>query len=467
MNEKKRSELDESSNLDHSVIAIVGRPNVGKSALFNRLTRSNTALVEDLAGTTRDRIYRAFEWRGQVLRLVDTGGLVEGDSDDPFAELIHSGVELVLDEAAVILFVVDAKNGLNPADSIIAERLRARDKSVILVMNKAEASDHQVLAAEFYSLGLGDPMGISALHGRGIGTLLDAIVNEVSSTRADMVLNTDLSNESQLIRASIVGRPNVGKSSLTNAILGEDRVIVSDIPGTTRDAIDTRFDFEGHSVLLVDTAGIRKRGRVDRGVERHSVQRAESAMARADVVILLLDYQELLTSQDTHIAGYVNENFKGLVIGVNKWDLAEDRSIRPEIVKSIDYRYRFLPWAPVMFVSAKTGEGIQELLQLAVTAYQVRRRRITTGELNRVIRQAMTTHSPPMVGTRRLKVMYATQAEIEPPTFVFFVNDPELVHFSYKRYLENQIRENFDYTGTAIRLIFRKRSEDRFDSGQS
>ncbi len=261
-----------------------------------------------------------------------------------------------------------------------------------------------------------------------------------------------------------MGRPNVGKSSLTNAILGENRVIVSDIPGTTRDAIDTRFNFEGNSVLLVDTAGIRRRGRVDRGVERHSVQRAESAMARADVVILLLDFKELLTSQDTHIAGYVNENFKGLVIGVNKWDLAEDRSSRPELVKSIDYRYRFLPWAPVMFVSAKTGEGIQELLELVVTAYHVRRRRITTGELNRVIRQAMTTHPPPMVGTKRLKVMYATQAEIEPPTFVFFVNDPELVHFSYQRYLENQIRENFDYTGTAIRLIFRKRSEDRFEN---
>jgi len=464
MNEKKQAELDQSSNLDHSVVAIVGRPNVGKSALFNRLTRSNTSLVENLAGTTRDRIYRAFEWRGQVLRLVDTGGLVEGYTDDPFAELIHGGVDMVLAEAAVILFVVDGRSGLNPADAIIAERLRARDKSIILVMNKAEASDQQLSAAEFYSLGLGDPVGISALHGRGIGTLLDMIVNEVNLSSQVTNESNDFQATSELIRASIVGRPNVGKSSLTNAILGENRVIVSDIPGTTRDAIDTRFNFEGNSVLLVDTAGIRKRGRVDRGVERHSVQRAESAMARADVVILLLDYKELLTSQDTHIAGYVNENFKGLVIGVNKWDLAEDRSSRPELVKSIDYRYRFLPWAPVMFVSAKTGEGIQELLELVVTAYHVRRRRITTGELNRVIRQAMTTHSPPMVGTKRLKVMYATQAEIEPPTFVFFVNDPELVHFSYQRYLENQIRENFDYTGTAIRLIFRKRSEDRFEN---
>ena len=457
-------DLDLSSDDQYPLVAIVGRPNVGKSALFNRLTKSNTSLVEDLAGTTRDRIYRALEWRGRILRLVDTGGISTRRSErDPFAGLISDAVTGVIDQALVVLFVVDASTGLNPADSQIAERLRHRKESVILVMNKSEKKSSEYMEGEFFSLGLGSPIKISALHGKGGGDLLDQVLEMIPLNGEPEGVEQNSIPDESLVRLAIVGRPNVGKSSLTNAIVGEDRVIVSSIPGTTRDAIDTRFDFDGHRMLIVDTAVIRRRGRVERGVERHSVQRAEASMDRADVVVLLLSYEEILTAQDTHIAGYANENFKGMVIAVNKWDLATDRSNRAELVRSLDRRYRFLPWAPVMFVSAQTGEGVQDLLQLVVNAAMLRRKRIGTGEINRVIRGAIATHAPPMTGTKRLKVMYVTQAEISPPTFIFFVNDPDLVHFSYKRFLENQIRENFDYTGTAIRLIFRRRSADRFD----
>ncbi len=437
------------------LVALVGRPNVGKSALFNRMTRGNKALVEDLPGTTRDRNYGVVEWRGRVFRLVDTGGLIESDVD-PFSPLVKRGVQQALNEAQAAIFVVDAASGPIAADYEVADLLRRSGLPVLVAANKTDTSRGRANLPEFYALGLGEVEAVSAIHGQGVGDLLDEVLDLVQGVAPEEA-------EDERIRVAIVGRPNVGKSSLTNAILGEERVLVSDIAGTTRDTIDTPFHFEGHEMLLVDTAGIRRRGRVERGVERHSVQRAEQAIDRADVVVVVLDQTEVLTAQDTHITGYASKAGKGVVLLVNKWDLVEDRSIRPDLTRQIDYRYRFVPWAPVLFTSALTGEGVRDLLELCVHVWEVRRRRVQTSELNRVVHRAMAEHGPPTVHHRKLKVMYVTQAEVAPPTFVFFVNDPELVHFSYLRYLENRIREAFDFEGTSIRLVFRRRSEDRFE----
>lgn len=437
------------------LVALVGRPNVGKSALFNRMTRRNQALVEDLPGTTRDRNYGVVEWRGRVFRLVDTGGLIESDVD-PFSPLVRRGVQQALNEAQAAIFVVDAAAGPIAADFEVADTLRRSGVPVIIAANKTDTSRGQANLPEFFALGMGEVESVSAIHGQGVGDLLDRVLEIVQGVDPDEA-------EDERVRVAIVGRPNVGKSSLTNAILGEERVLVSDIAGTTRDTIDTPFEFEGREMLLVDTAGIRRRGRVERGVERHSVQRAEQAIDRADVVVVVLDQTEVLTAQDTHITGYAAKAGKGIVLVVNKWDLAEDRSVRPDLTRQIDYRYRFVPWAPVLFTSAITGEGVQDLLEMCAHIWEVRRRRVQTSELNRVIHRAMAEHGPPTIHHRRLKVMYVTQAEVAPPTFVFFVNDPELVHFSYLRYLENRIRETFDFEGTSIRLVFRRRSEDRFE----
>lgn len=437
------------------LVAIVGRPNVGKSALFNRLTRTSKALVEDLPGTTRDRNYGFFDWRGRYVRVVDTGGLAD-DADDPFSPLVLEGIEVALREASAVLFVVDAVTGPTAPDYEVADRLRRSGLPVLLVANKTDVSRANQSLPELYGLGLGEPLAVSALHGRGIGDLMDRVLDVVGGTRE--------MERSERIRVAIIGRPNVGKSSLTNAILGERRAVVSDVPGTTRDAIDTPFTFEGHDMLLVDTAGIRRRGKIAPGVERHSVQRAERAVDRCDVAVLVIDQTEPLTAQDTHIAGYVREQGKGLILVVNKWDLAEDRSERDSYAARIDQRYKFVPWAPVMFTSALTGEGVRDLLELTVHVHEVRQRRVQTSELNRVIQRAVADHGPPTVRHKRLKVMYATQAEVEPPTFILFVNDPNIVHFSYERFLENRIREAFDFEGTAIRIVFRRRSEDRFEA---
>ena len=437
------------------LVAIVGRPNVGKSALFNRLTSSRDALVEDLPGTTRDRHYSVFEWRGRHLRIVDTGGYLLEDEEDPFSPLIRAGVERALTEASLVLFVVDAVDGVLSADEEIADLLRRSEVPVLLIANKVDVSAGALGVGELHALGIGAPVEISAHHGLGIGDLMDTIVERAGGA-------AERSEPGQL-RIAIVGRPNVGKSSLANAILGDDVTIVSEVPGTTRDAIDTPFHFEGHDLVLIDTAGIRRRGRVERGVERHSVRRAERAVDRADVVFLLVDQSEPLTAQDTHIAGYVQKRGNGLVLVVSKWDLAEDRDERHRLARRIDYRYRFVGWAPIQFTSAVSGEGIGDLLELAIHIAEVRQRRVQTSELNRVVRRAVAEHAPATVRHKRLKVMYVTQAEVEPPTFVFFVNDPSIVHFSYRRYLENQIRAAFDFEGTGIRLVFRKRSEDRFE----
>ena len=408
------------------LVAIVGRPNVGKSALFNRLTRTRRALVEEVAGTTRDRIYGYFEWNGRYVRVVDTGG-VEGPEADPFSALIRTQVLGAIEEADMILFVVDASEGMTAADQAITDLLRRSTRPVVLVANKSDRRGARGRLLDFYELGLGEPIDISAYHGEGIGDLLDEVVDRVPRVEAPP--------REDRLRIAVVGRPNVGKSSLVNSILGQERTIVSDVPGTTRDAIDTPFEFEGHQMLLVDTAGIRKRGKIERGVERHSVQAAEHHISRADVVFLVVDQGDLTVAQDTHIAGAVLDEGKGMAIIVNKWDLAEDRAARPEFAARLDRRYDFAPWAPVQF----------------------------TSDLNMLVRRAVSEHGPSNVHGRRLKIMYVTQAEVAPPTFIFFVNDPELLHFSYRRFLENRIRAAFGFEGTAIRMRFRRRSEDRHE----
>ena len=433
------------------LVAIVGRPNVGKSALFNRLTSGNRALVEDLPGTTRDRIYGAFDWNGRQVRIVDTGGLGD-DEDDPFGPAIRRGVQHALDEAQAVLFVVDAAAGPTAADYEIAEMLRRANQPVLLVANKTDTRSGQQNVIELYALGLGEPFAVSAIHGKGIGDLMDAVIELVRGAEIP-------ESEQPRIRVAIVGRPNVGKSSLTNSILGEDRVVVSDVPGTTRDPIDTPFDFDGHELILVDTAGIRRKGKIERGVERHSVQRAEQAVDRSDVVLLVIDQQEPLTAQDTHIAGYALEHGKGIILVVNKWDLAEDRSIRQQFADSIDARYQFMAWAPIQFTSALTGEGVRDVLELTVHVADIRAKRVPTSELNRVVHRAMTEHGPPTVKSQKLKVLYVTQAAVSPPTFVFFVNNPAIIHFSYERFLENRIRAAFGFEGTTVRLVFRGRAE--------
>ena len=433
------------------LIAIVGRPNVGKSALFNRLTRSRRALVEKLPGTTRDRQFGDLEWRGHALRVVDTGGM-EGPEDDPFSAPIEAQVREALAEADVVLFLVDGTADVTAADEKIASLLRRGEPPVRVVVNKGDRATARHNLSEFYSLGFGEPILISAYHGEGIGDLLDAVVDVLPAVEREA--------RAEAIRVAIVGRPNVGKSSLVNAILGEERAIVSAVPGTTRDAIDSPFRFEQWPMVLVDTAGIRRRGKIERGVERHAVQQAERAIARADVVLLLLDQTEPATAQDTHISSVAIEHTKGLVLVVNKWDLAAAGTDRHTFARRIDRRFRFIPWAPVQLISALTGDGIVELLQLAVHIETVRRRRIQTSELNRVMHRAIAERPPPTAQGRRLKILYVTQAEIEPPTFVFFVNDESLIHFSYRRFLENRLRAAFGFEGTAIRMRFRSRVEE-------
>ena len=432
------------------LLAIVGRPNVGKSALFNRLTSVNRALVEDLPGTTRDRIYGTFDWNGKQVRVVDTGGLGD-DEADPFGPAIRRGVEHALTEAKAVLFVVDAAVGATSADYEIAEMLRRANQPVVLVANKTDTRAGQQNLIELYALGLGEPFSVSAIHGKGIGDLMDAIIELVAGAEIPQVKDAR-------IRVAIVGRPNVGKSSLTNAILGEDRVVVSDVPGTTRDAIDTPFDFEGHTMVLVDTAGIRRRGKIERGVERHSVQRAEQAVDRSDVVLVIIDQTEPQVAQDTHIAGYALEHGKAVILVVNKWDLAEERGKRQEFAQLIDSQYQFMAWAPIHFTSAINGEGIRDLLELVVHVAEVREQRVSTSELNRVVHRAMAEHGPPTVRNQKLKVLYVTQAAVSPPTFVFFVNNPAIVHFSYERFLENRIRASFGFEGSTVRLVFRGRA---------
>lgn len=433
------------------IVAIVGRQNVGKSTLLNKMLGRRLAIVEDLPGTTRDRVIATVSWRDVAFTVVDTGGL-EFDTRSSVAHGVQEQIETAIGEADVIIFMVDVKSGVITADMEMADRLRRVKKPVLLTVNKADNEKLGIGAVDFYQLGLGEPYAISAYHGRGTAELLDRII-------ALLPTSLPATAEPELMKIAIVGRPNAGKSMLLNALVGEERAVVDDIPGTTRDAIDTVVDFDGQNVLLIDTAGIRKRGRIERGVERYSVIRALRAIDRADIALLVLDAMEMITAQDTHIAGYIQQAAKGMVVVVNKWDLVEEKK-SDEWDQHLRSQLKFMPHAPVIYTSAKHGEGVDRIIPEARQIYQQRCKRVPTAEVNNVVQQAVAAHVLPRKGRKQLKIFYATQAEVSPPTFVFFVNDAKLVHFSYHRYLERKLRQAFGFTGTPLRLVFRTRGEE-------
>ena len=441
------------------IVAIVGRPNVGKSTLFNRLIGERRAIVEDEPGTTRDRVYGTTDWGGVEFTIIDTGGLQDdqeliGEPTDILARSTRDQAHAAIAEADVIVFMVDGKAGMNAGDHEVAEILRRADKPTILVANKAESADRRDAVYEFYELGLGDPLAISSYHGTGTGDLLDRIVENLPAAEED--------EEIEGPAIAIVGRPNVGKSRLLNALIGQERSIVSDIPGTTRDSLDTVLEWAGQPVTLIDTAGIRRRGRIDRGIEQYSVLRSMRAIDRADVVLLVIDATEGFTAQDLHIAGYVAEQKKGIVVVVNKWDLVEkDSSTMDEFREEARRQLDFMPYAPLVFVSAKFGQRVNQVLDTALAVVSERHKRVPTAALNKMLKEAVAAHPPPSKPGKWLKFYYATQADISPPTFIIFVNDPTQIHFTYRRFLENQLRDAFGFTGTAIRLSFRGREEGR------
>jgi GTP-binding protein len=495
------------------IVAVVGRPNVGKSTLFNRIVGERTAVVEDRAHTTRDRLYADAEWNGRRFVLVDTGGLDRAPGD-VIEVKVQEQARLAIQEADVIAFVVDAAAGLTPADLEAAELLRLSRAPVLVAANKADNASRELEAAEFYELGWEETYPVSALHGRGVADLLDAVVwalppetadeiarkarereaeawaresaagrlapiivgegdeeleeaedvelttAEVDQRRWDALIAVE--GEDKAVAIAIVGRPNVGKSSLLNAILGEERTIVSEVPGTTRDAIDTPLAWGRSEVILIDTAGVRRRGRVAGGpaADRFSTLRSLRAISRADVAIVVIDAVEGLTAQDAHIAGYVVEEGKGLLVVVNKWDLLAEKSDRTfdQYVEWIRRDAPFLDFAPVISISAKTGQRVDRVLEAAVDIWGERRKRVPTGELNRLVSDAAERQTAPMVKGRRPKLFYATQVAVAPPTFVFFAREAGAVHFSYRRYLENRLREAFGFDGTPVRLVFRERS---------
>lgn len=434
------------------LVAIVGRPNVGKSTFFNRISGQKIAIIEDTPGVTRDRIYADAEWLSHEFTLVDTGG-IDMNTDDVILSQMREQAQIAIDSADVILYFVDAKEGLVAEDYEVSDMLRRTEKPVITVVNKADTKKDEESAYDFYTLGLGEVMPISAGQGLGIGDLLDAVVAHFGEY--------ETGEEDETFKIAFVGKPNVGKSSLTNKILGETRTIVSDVPGTTRDAIDSYFEKDGQKFTLIDTAGMRKKGRIDdASIERYSVIRSLNAIRRADVVVLMIDATEGITEQDVKIAGYVDYEGKPVVIAVNKWDAIEkDTYTTLQYNKKIDDQLDFMPYAKRVYISTKTGQRIEKLFELAKEAKENNEKRITTGLFNDCIRDAITAVQPPTDKGRRLKIFYATQASVKPPTFILFVNDIELLHFSYKRYLENYLRKTFDFSGTPIRIIIRERNE--------
>ncbi len=434
------------------LVAIVGRPNVGKSTFFNRITGQKTAIIEDTPGVTRDRIYGDAEWLGREFTLVDTGG-IDLEAEDEILSQMREQAGIAIESSDVILYFVDAKQGIIPEDYEVADMLRRADRPVVTVVNKADNPKDELSSYDFYALGLGDVMSISAGQGLGIGDLLDAVIAHFGEYEADE--GTDA------LMIAFVGKPNVGKSSLTNKILGEKRTIVSEVPGTTRDAIDTDFEKEGKRYTLIDTAGMRKKGRIEgESIERYSVIRTLGAIRRADVAVMMIDATEGITEQDVKIAGYIDYEGKPCVIAVNKWDAVDkDTHTSLKFNKKIDAQLTFMPYAKRVFVSAKTGQRIEKLFDLVHEAKENAEKRITTGLLNDCIRDAVTAVQPPASKGRRLKIFYATQASVKPPTFILFVNDSELIHFSYKRYLENYLRKTFDFSGTPLRFVVRQRNE--------
>ncbi len=434
------------------LVAIVGRPNVGKSTLFNRLAQTRSAIVEELSGVTRDRLYSRAYWNGREFVLIDTGGIVPGTTDK-IEESIKIQAEAAIQESDVILLVVDVRSGANSMDIEIAQLLRKTKKPVILVANKAETMDLHIQAGEFYQLGLGEPIAVSAAHGLNTGDLLDAIVERMPKRE-----EAELPDDESIIKVAFAGRPNVGKSSLVNFLLGQERMIVTDIPGTTRDAVDSFKVVGEDKYIFIDTAGIRRKSKVFESVEYYSVLRAFRAIEKSDIVVMVIDSVEEVTEQDKRIAGYAHEKGKGIVIAVNKWDLIDkDNRTHKQFLENIRKELVFISYAPAVFVSALTGQRVQNILDLVKEVSEKRKTRISTGILNNLIREAVAVSPPPSSKGKMLKIYYATQVGDKPPTFIMFVNNPKLVHFSYKRYLENQLREAFDFTGTPIRIFFRER----------
>ncbi len=449
-------------------VALVGRPNVGKSTLFNRLAGERLAIVDDTPGTTRDRLLAEAEWNGRAFHIVDTGGIdpsvggIEplsiGSAD--YIRQIRSQAEMAIQEADVVLFLTDATSGVTPADREVAEILRRNQKKVeghlhppvILVVNKADNQTFRSGAAEFYELGIGDPYPISALHGTGTGDLLDDLVASFPPVSEE--------EEDDSVKIALVGKPNVGKSSLLNRLVGQERAIVSPIAGTTRDAVDTKIVYEGLPVTLIDTAGIRRRGKVEPGVEKYSVIRSMRAIERADVALLMIDAVSGITAQDAHIAGYILEANKSTVVLVNKWDAVEkDTFTMQTYTDRIRQDLNFINYVPVLFISAKTGQRVNQVLPLALKVQEERLARLSTAQLNKILHAAQDAHHATSKSGKSLRLYYATQVRSDPPTFMIYVNDPRLAHFTYLRYLENQIRKEYPFTGTPIRLVLKPRRE--------
>lgn len=435
------------------VVAIVGRPNVGKSTLFNKIAGRRISIVEDTPGITRDRIYADAEWSGRDFTLIDTGG-IEPSSTDIILSQMRNQANLAIDMADVIVFMVNIKDGVTAADGEVAAMLRKCGKPVIPVCNKVDSPGNPPLEMyEFYNLGIGELFPVSSIHGLGVGDLLDEIVSHFPEDTGD-------DEDEDVIHVAIIGKPNAGKSSLINKILGEDRVIVSSIAGTTRDAIDSTYEKDGQKYVLIDTAGMRKRGKISEDVERYSVVRALNAVDRADACVILVDATEGVTEQDTKIAGYAHDNGKACVIAVNKWDLVEKETNTMNNFKNkIKDGFNFMMYAPSIFISAKTGQRIDQLFDLINSAVAENSKRISTGLLNDVINEAIAMVQPPSDKGRRLKIYYATQASVKPPTFILFVNNAELAHYSYMRYLENQLRAKFGFEGTPIKFIVREKTK--------
>ncbi len=430
------------------IVAIVGRPNVGKSTLFNRIINERVAIVEDRPGVTRDRNYARASWMGHQFSIIDTGGITWEDST--IDEEIRAQAEIAIEEADVIVMLADASQGVTSLDERIAYLLYRADKPVLLAVNKADNPEQRTDIYDFYSLGLGDPIPVSGSHGTGIGDLLDEVVKNFPADAEK--------TEEGVISFSVIGRPNVGKSSIVNRLLGEERVIVANEEGTTRDAIDTPFVKDGTKFRVVDTAGIRRRGKVYEKTEKYSVMRAMSAMERSDVAILVLDASTGIREQDKHVAGYAHEAGLGMIIAVNKWDLPKkDSSSGKDFEAVIREEFSYLDYAPIVFVSAKTGKNIDQLPKMVKEVYENKNQRIQSSVLNDLLLEASRLVPAPMVKGKRLRVYYMTQVKTNPPTFVVFCNDPELMHFSYQRFLINQLRENFDFTGTPIKILPRKR----------
>ncbi|HBT18500.1 MAG TPA: ribosome biogenesis GTPase Der [Clostridiaceae bacterium] len=434
------------------IVAIVGRPNVGKSTLFNKLAGHRIAIVDDTPGVTRDRIYADADWLHYEFKLIDTGG-IEPKSDDIILAQMKRQAQIAIDTADVIIFLVDGKQGLTDSDNEVATMLRISQKPIVLAVNKVDNLKDEASAYEFYNLGIGNPIAISAGQALGLGDLLDEVVAHFKDYENE--------EEDEFIRVAFVGRPNVGKSSLINKLLGEERSIVTDIAGTTRDAVDSFLDREEGKFVLVDTAGLRRKSKVKAEIERYSVVRTLTAIERADVVVLMIDAEEGIADQDEKIIGYAHDMKKAIMVIVNKWDLIEkDDKTMEKYMNEYKMSLKFMQYAPFLFISALTGQRTHKVLSMIRGCYDNYNKKIGTGVLNDVIGKALLQKEPPMIGTKRLKVFYGTQTGVKPPTFVFFINDQSALHFSYSRYIENQLRDAFDFTGTGIKIEYREKKKD-------